>query len=271
MSQVTVVHAALRGDMGDNLGAPTSTLTDWRFERRVVSLGEAVLSTTRDVLIAGLARGVVGAWRLARRPNVNASCWLGAVARCFPQRLCKRCSANQCVATLAIRPASLRKKGMADAVRSRILFGLRLAPLALSNRRRRLGNITRRAVRRAGTSHFACTNGGVRSNAASDHSAQLSWLCPAELWPAIADWRLEQAPVTARSSCPSHKGCGVSKVLLRVAFCTNTWDGRSLSTLRLGPRNGQVRPLGQGVLATRRDVQFDGLLWVVLREHGRQL
>ena len=41
--------------------------------------------------------------------------------------------------------------------------------------------------------------------------------------------------------------------------------------LRRGPRNDQLRPLGQGVVPTLREVLFDGHLVADLREHGRQL
>ena len=44
--------------------------------------------------------------------------------------------------------------------------------------------------------HSSCNSGGIRNHAASDHSAQLLWLCPAKFWSAIADWRHDQAPVT---------------------------------------------------------------------------
>ena len=100
-------------------------------------------------------------------------------------------------------------------------LGLEMAPLPFSTRRRRLHNITRRAVRRAGTWQSAFTNGWFGNHAASDHSAKLSWLCLATAWSAIADWRVEQALVNTRSSGLTHKGCGVSNNILHVAFCTN--------------------------------------------------
>ena len=141
-------------------------------------------------------------------------------------------------------------------------FGLRLAPLLQGSRRRRLGNITRRAVRGAAASHSACANGKFRNLAVSDQPAQLSWLC----WSAIADRRLEQAPATTGPSCLRHKWWGVNKIVLHVAFCTNTgipaFGGGSHLVLRLGPRNGQLRPLGQGFLATC--VAFDSTCFFLL-------
>ena len=50
-----------------------------------------------------------------------------------------------------------------------------------------------------------------------------------------------------------------------------SFDGRRHSMLPTGPRKDPLRPLGQGFLATLRDVPFDKLLRAALREHGQLL
>ena len=122
-SRETGVHAALREDICHSSGIPTDTLTDWRYEQRFVSLGQAVLSTPRDIRIDDVARGILEAWQLATRPNVTWPCWLRTIARCSEQRVCKRHSANQCVAALALQleATPARKRSMADTVRNRVL------------------------------------------------------------------------------------------------------------------------------------------------------
>ena len=103
------MHVAFREGKIESSEAPTITVTDWQFEQCFV-------------LIDDVARCVGKAWHLAPRQNVTWPCLLGPIVRCSDQRLCKQRSANQCVSTLAIRPAtSRRKRCMADAVRIRVL------------------------------------------------------------------------------------------------------------------------------------------------------
>ena len=97
------------------------TLADWRLEQRFVSLGDVVWSTTRDVLIDGVAHGVVDAWGRTPRPKLTWPRSLGTIRRCSGQGVCKRRSANQCVTALAIQPAASRKSSLADAVQKRVL------------------------------------------------------------------------------------------------------------------------------------------------------
>ena len=107
------------------------------------------MTPPRGVLIDDVVRGVIEAWRQPPRPNFIWACWLGTIARSSEQRVCKRRSANQCVAAFANQPAPSRKKGYGQGNPKRRPFGLRLAAMPQSIRRRRLGKITGRAVRRA--------------------------------------------------------------------------------------------------------------------------